>query len=335
MNQLKRKRSKRDGFCESPLFIFVVVADPDGGMVYLQVEQEPSQLAGLLFGGIRCARGFLLDCLSAPSALRMQALGGGFADRGFGTDSWSSSSTEGIDIMLSMDISGSMLAQDLKPNRLEAAKDVAASFINGRPNDNIGLVVFSAESFTQCPLTTDHAVLLNLFKDIQSGMIQDGTAIGLGLANAVSRIKDSQAKSKVIILLTDGSNNAGEIAPVTAAEIAKTFGVRVYTIGVGTQGMAPYPFQTAFGVQYQNIPVEIDEATLKQIAAITGGQYFRATDNASLKEIYAEIDQMEKTKISVQEFSKKQEEYKNWALLVFALLLIEILLRNTLLRNIP
>ena len=237
--------------------------------------------------------------------------------------------------MLSMDISGSMLAQDLKPNRLEAAKDVAASFINGRPNDNIGLVVFSAESFTQCPLTTDHAVLLNLFKDIQSGMIQDGTAIGLGLANAVSRIKDSQAKSKVIILLTDGSNNAGEIAPVTAAEIAKTFGVRVYTIGVGTQGMAPYPFQTAFGVQYQNIPVEIDEATLKQIAAITGGQYFRATDNASLKEIYADIDQMEKTKISVQEFSKKQEEYKNWALLVFALLLIEILLRNTLLRNIP
>lgn len=251
------------------------------------------------------------------------------------TNSWSNSSTEGIDIMLAMDISGSMLAQDLKPNRLEAAKDVAASFINGRPNDNIGLVVFSDESFTQCPLTTDHTVLLNLFKDIQSGMIQDGTAIGLGLANAVSRIKDSHAKSKVIILLTDGSNNAGEIAPVTAAEIAKTFGVRVYTIGVGTKGMAPYPFQTAFGVQYQNIPVEIDEATLKQIASTTGGQYFRATDNASLKEIYSEIDQMEKTKISVQEYSKKQEEYKNWALLVFALLLVEILLRNTLLRNIP
>ena len=247
------------------------------------------------------------------------------------TNSWSNSSTEGIDIMLAMDISGSMLAQDLKPNRLEAAKDVAASFINGRPNDNIGLVVFSAESFTQCPLTTDHTVLLNLFKDIQSGMIQDGTAIGLGLANAVSRIKDSHAKSKVIILLTD----LGEIAPVTAAEIAKTFGVRVYTIGVGTKGMAPYPFQTAFGVQYQNIPVEIDEATLKQIASTTGGQYFRATDNASLKEIYSEIDQMEKTKISVQEYSKKQEEYKNWALLVFALLLVEILLRNTLLRNIP
>ena len=251
------------------------------------------------------------------------------------TNSWQNSSTEGIDIVLAMDISTSMLAQDLKPNRLEASKDVASSFINGRPNDNIGLVVFAAESFTQCPLTTDHTVLLNLFKDIQPGIIQDGTAIGLGLANAVSRIKDSQAKSKVIILLTDGVNNTGEIAPVTAAEIAKTFGIRVYTIGVGTQGEAPNPFQTAFGIQYQNVPVEIDEQTLKQMAATTGGQYFRATDNASLKEIYSEIDKMEKTKISVQEYSKKQEEYKNWAILLFVLLLIEILLRNTLLRNIP
>lgn len=251
------------------------------------------------------------------------------------TNSWSNSSTEGIDIVLAMDISSSMLAQDLKPNRLEAAKDVAASFINGRPTDNIGLVVFASESFTQCPLTTDHTVLLNLFKDVQPGIIQDGTAIGLGLANAVSRIKDSQAKSKVIILLTDGVNNSGEIAPVTAAEIAQTFGLRVYTIGVGTQGEAPYPFQTAFGVKYQNVPVEIDEATLKQIASTTGGQYFRATDNASLKEIYSEIDKMEKTKISVQEYSKKQEEYKDWALLLFVLLLCEILLRNTLLRNIP
>lgn len=251
------------------------------------------------------------------------------------TNSWQNSSTEGIDIMLAMDISSSMLAQDLKPNRLEAAKDVAASFINGRQNDNIGLVVFAAESFTQCPLTTDHTVLLNLFKDIQPGIIQDGTSIGLGLANAVSRIKDSQAKSKVIILLTDGVNNAGEIAPITASEIAKTFGVRVYTIGVGTQGEAPYPFQTAFGIQYQNVPVEIDEPTLKQIAATTGGQYFRATDNASLKAIYEEIDQMEKTKISVQEFSKKQEEYMQWALLVLLLLLVEVLLKNTLLRNIP
>ena len=251
------------------------------------------------------------------------------------TNSWQNSSTEGIDIVLAMDISTSMMAQDLKPNRLEASKDVASAFINGSPNDNIGLVVFAAESFTQCPLTTDHTVLLNLFKDVQPGIIQDGTAIGLGLANAVSRIKDSQAKSKVIILLTDGVNNQGEIAPVTAAEIAKTFGVRVYTIGVGTQGKAPYPFQTAFGVQYMDVDVEIDEPTLKQIAATTGGQYFRATDNASLKEIYSEIDKMEKTKISVQEYSKKQEEYKNWAILLFSLLLVEILLRNTLLRNIP
>lgn len=251
------------------------------------------------------------------------------------TNSWENTSTEGIDIMLAMDISSSMLAQDLKPNRLEAAKDVASSFINGRPNDNIGLVLFSGESFTQCPLTTDHAVLLNLFKDIQSGMIQDGTAVGVGLANAVSRIKDSQAVSKVIILLTDGSNNMGDIAPVTAADIARVFGIRVYTIGVGTHGMAPFPFQTPYGIQYQNVPVEIDENTLKQISSTTGGQYFRATDNASLKDIYSEIDQMEKTKISVQQFSKKQEEYMNWALLAFALLLFEILLRYTLLRNIP
>ena len=272
-----------------------------------------------------------------PFALRMAAIAVLIIilARPQSTNSWQNTSTEGIDIVMAMDISSSMLAQDFKPNRLEASKDVAASFINGRPNDNIGLVVFAAESFTQCPLTTDHTVLLNLFKDIQPGIIQDGTAIGLGLANAVSRIKDSQAKSKVIILLTDGVNNAGEIAPVTAAEIAKTFGIRIYAIGVGTQGKAPYPFQTAFGVQYQDIDVEIDEPTLKQIASTTGGQYFRATDNNSLKEIYSEIDKMEKTKISVQQYSKKQEEYKNWALLLFALLLVEILLRNTLLRNIP
>ena len=272
-----------------------------------------------------------------PFALRMAAIAVLIIilARPQSTNSWQNTSTEGIDIVMAMDISSSMLAQDFKPNRLEASKDVAASFINGRPNDNIGLVVFAAESFTQCPLTTDHTVLLNLFKDIQPGIIQDGPAIGLGLANAVSRIKDSQAKSKVIILLTDGVNNAGEIAPVTAAEIAKTFGIRIYAIGVGTQGKAPYPFQTAFGVQYQDIDVEIDEPTLKQIASTTGGQYFRATDNSSLKEIYSEIDKMEKTKISVQQYSKKQEEYKNWALLLFALLLVEILLRNTLLRNIP
>ena len=251
------------------------------------------------------------------------------------TNRWDTRNTEGIDIMLAIDISGSMLAEDLKPNRIEAAKAVASSFISGRPNDNIGLVVFASESFTQCPLTTDHAVLLNLFKDINYGMIEDGTAIGLGIANAVSRIKDSKAISRVIILLTDGTNNRGEIAPVTAAEIAQTFGIRVYTIGVGTHGEAPFPRRTPFGVQYQNMPVDIDEPALKQIASITGGQYFRATDNASLQAIYKEIDQLEKTKISMQEYSKKQEEYLPLALLAFALLLFEILVRNTWLKNIP
>ncbi|MCC8154614.1 MAG: VWA domain-containing protein, partial [Tannerellaceae bacterium] len=250
------------------------------------------------------------------------------------TNNWETSSTEGIGIMMVMDVSSSMLAEDLKPNRLEASKDVAAAFINGRRNDNIGLVVFAGESFTQCPLTTDHAVLLNLLKDIQCYMVDDGTAIGMGLATAVNRIKDSQAISKAIILLTDGVNNRGEIPPVTAAEIAKAFGVRVYTVGVGRQGKAPFPIQTSRGVIYQNIPVDIDEPTLIQIANTTGGSYFRAENNKALKEIYEEIDKLEKTKISVQEYSRKQEEYTKWALLVFALLLIEIVLRNTLLRNI-
>lgn len=252
------------------------------------------------------------------------------------TNSWNTSTTEGIDIVLSLDISTSMLAEDLRPNRIEAAKDVAASFINGRPTDNIGLVIFAGESFTQCPLTTDHAVLLNLLKDIHCNMIEDGTAIGHGLATSVSRLKDSQAISKVIILLTDGTNNRGEIAPVTAAEIARTYGIRVYTVGVGTKGEAPYPFPSPMGgVRYQNIPVEIDENVLTQIAQITGGLYFRATNNKALKEIYAEIDQMEKTKMSIQEYSKKQEEYLRFALVGLLFFLFEILLRYTVLKNIP
>jgi Ca-activated chloride channel family protein len=251
------------------------------------------------------------------------------------TNSWNTTTTEGIDIALTLDISTSMLAEDLKPNRIEAAKEVAASFINGRPTDNIGLVVFSGESFTQCPLTTDHAVLLNLLKDVRCGMIEDGTAIGHGLATAVSRLKDSQAKSKIIILLTDGTNNRGEIAPVTAAEIAHAYNIRVYTIGVGTKGTAPYPYQTSIGIQYQNIPVEIDEATLTKIAQITGGLYFRATNTAALKEIYREIDQLEKTKMSVQEYSKRQEEYQLFALWGFLFFLLELLMRYTILRNIP
>jgi Ca-activated chloride channel family protein len=251
------------------------------------------------------------------------------------SNSWRNTTTEGIDIMMTLDISSSMLARDFKPNRIEAAKEVASTFISGRPSDNIGLVVFSGESFTQCPLTTDHAVLLNLFSGIQSGQLEDGTAIGLGLANAVTRLKDSKAKSKVIILLTDGSNNMGNIAPITAAEIAKTFGIRVYTIGVGTQGVAPYPVQTPYGIRYQNMPVEIDESILKRIAGMTGGTYFRATGNSKLKAVYDEIDQLEKTKLNVQEINKKHEEYTLLAWIAFFFLLSELLLRYFVLRKIP
>jgi len=250
------------------------------------------------------------------------------------TSNFQDVSTEGIDIVLALDISGSMLARDFKPDRLEASKNVATEFISGRPYDRIGLVVFSGESFTQCPLTTDHAVLINLMREIQSGMIEDGTAIGMGLANAVNRIKDSEAKSKVIILLTDGINNMGEIAPATAADIAKTFGVRVYTIGVGTQGMAPYPVQTPFGTQFQNMPVEIDEAILKEIAGKTGGRYFRATDNNKLVQVYKEIDQLEKSKIDVKQFIRKEEKFLVSALIAFCLIIIEILARSLILRNL-
>ncbi len=250
------------------------------------------------------------------------------------TDKFQNVETEGIDIILTLDISGSMLARDFKPDRLEASKNVATEFISGRPYDRMGLVVFSGESFTQCPLTTDHAVLINLMREIQSGMIEDGTAIGNGLATAVNRIKDSESKSKVIILLTDGINNRGEIAPATAADIAKTYGIRVYTIGVGTQGTAPYPVQTPYGLQFQNMPVEIDEAILKEIAGKTGGKYFRATDNNKLTQVYAEIDKMEKSKIDVRQFTRKQEKFLIPAIIAFILLALEVLLRHTIYKNI-
>ncbi len=250
------------------------------------------------------------------------------------TDRFQDVTTEGIDIILTLDISGSMLARDFKPDRLEASKNVATEFISGRPYDRIGLVVFSGESFTQCPLTTDHAVLINLMRELKSGMIEDGTAIGNGLATAVNRIKDSEAKSKVIILLTDGVNNRGEIAPATAADIAKTFGIRVYTIGVGSMGTAPYPVQTPFGVQYQNMPVEIDEAILREISQKTGGRYFRATDNNKLVQVYAEIDKMEKSKIDVRQFTRREEKFMIPAAIAFALLALEILLRLTIYKNI-
>lgn len=243
--------------------------------------------------------------------------------------------TEGIDIVMAMDISSSMLAKDFTPDRLDASKEVASQFISGRPSDRIGLVIFSGESFTQCPLTTDHAVLINLFKDIKCGMIEDGTAIGMGLATAVTRLKDSQAKSKVIILLTDGVNNTGSVAPITASEIAKTFGIRVYTIGVGTMGKALAPVQTNFGVVFDYVPVEIDEAILKQIATATGGKYFRATDNEKLKSIYAEIDKLEKSIIEVTDFTKRFDEYFALAIVAGILLLIEALARLTIFKTIP
>ncbi|MBK5286614.1 MAG: VWA domain-containing protein [Bacteroidia bacterium] len=243
--------------------------------------------------------------------------------------------SEGIDIVLCMDISGSMLAEDFKPNRIEAGKKVALDFIEGRENDRIGLVIFSGESFTQCPITTDHAVIKNLFKSVTTGLLNDGTAIGEGLATAVSRIKDSKAKSKVVILLTDGVNNAGSIAPATAGEIAKTFGIKVYTIGIGTNGTAPYPVKTPFGIQYQNMEVQIDEDILRQIANETGGKYFRATDNNKLKQIYAEIDRMEKTVIEVTEFRRKGEEFLPWVIAGLLLLFAEGFSRFTFLKSIP
>ncbi|MFZ4723880.1 MAG: vWA domain-containing protein [Paludibacter sp.] len=251
------------------------------------------------------------------------------------SNSWRTENTEGIDIMMALDISGTMMAEDLKPNRLEAAKSVASEFILSRPNDNIGLVIFSGESFTQCPLTSDHAVLVNLFKGVNYGLIEDGTAIGLGLANAVSRIKESKAKSKVIILLTDGSNNRGDIAPITAAEIAKTFGIRVYAIGVGSYGVVNIPVPTPMGIQYQQMQSEFDEKSLQSIAGMTGGKYFRATDNSKLRRIYQEIDQLEKTKINVREYSKKNEQFFLFSLMAFIFLILEVMLRNTLLRRIP
>lgn len=247
---------------------------------------------------------------------------------------WSSESTEGIDIMMALDISGTMMAEDLKPNRLEAAKQVATDFVLSRPNDNIGLVVFAGESFTQCPLTTDHAVLVNLFQSVKFGMIEDGTAIGLGLANCVNRMKDSPTKSKVVILLTDGSNNRGDIDPQTAAQIAQTFGIRVYAVGVGSHGQARVPVQTPYGTQYMMMDSEFDEATLRNIANATGGEYFRATDNSSLKRIYAQIDQLEKSKIRVREYSKRTESYAPFLTAALLCLLLDILLKCFALRTI-
>lgn len=321
-----------------PVFLYLLLIVPAIIVFYLIKQQKanaslrmpglsPFKSTGLtfrhylrhiLFGFRVIAVALLIYVLARPQA----------------TNKFQDITTEGIDIILTLDISGSMLARDFKPDRLEASKNVATEFISGRPYDRIGLVVFSGESFTQCPLTTDHAVLINLLRDIESGMIEDGTAIGNGLATAVNRIKDSNAKSRVIILLTDGVNNRGEVAPATAADIAKTFGIRVYTIGVGTKGMAPYPVQTPFGLQYQNMPVEIDEDILRSISELTGGMYFRATDNDKLIQVYKEIDKLEKSKIDVRQFSRKDEKYLIPAMIAFILVALEVLLRNTVFRNL-
>ena len=261
-------------------------------------------------------------------------------------DSMQNENVEGIDIMLAMDVSTSMLAEDLRDdskdiqNRIEAAKNVAAEFIAGRPNDNIGLTIFAGEAFTQCPMTIDHASLLSLLRNVQTdiaarGLIEDGTAIGMGLANAVSRLKDSKAKSRVVILLTDGSNNRGDLSPMTSAEIAQSLGIRVYTIGVGTNGTARYPMTVGSSVQYVQVPVEIDTKTLNDIANTTNGKFYRARNADELREIYHEIDKLEKSKIEVQRYSRRYEDYMKYGLIAFGALLLEILLRITIFRRIP
>lgn len=254
--------------------------------------------------------------------------------------SWGNRTSEGIDIMLALDVSTSMLAEDLKPNRIEAAKSVASEFISGRPDDNIGLTIFAGEAFTQCPMTTDHISLISLLNNVRTdiaarGLINDGTAIGMGLANAVSRLKDSKTKSKVVILLTDGSNNMGDISPLTAANIAKSMGIRVYTIAVGSRALAPYPMRVGGTVQYVNVRADVDATTLTEIASIANGHFYRATNNDELKKIYEDIDKLEKSKLNVKKFSKRYDVYQPFAIAAIISLLLELLLKLTVFRRIP
>ena len=252
-------------------------------------------------------------------------------------DSWSTSDVEGTDIVIALDVSTSMLAKDFKPNRFDCAKRVATQFVSGRDHDNIGLVLFAGESFTQVPMTMDNATLVNAIGQTEMGALEDGTAIGDGIATAINRIRDGKAKSKSIILLTDGSNNTGVVAPNTAADIARKFGIKIYTIGVGSNGSADYPvaIDYAGNIQYQRMPVVIDEATLKNIAATTGGKYFRATSGSVLSDIFKEIDQLEKTHMDVQRFTHTEDHYEPWALLLLGLLLLSLMLDYTMLRHIP
>lgn len=318
------------------LYLLLLLLPMIGWYIWKQRDMDTSIRLSTLNGFAKAPRTYKWYLRHVPFVLRTLAMAILIVAlaRPQSTDHWSNTTTEGIDIVVALDISSSMLAEDFKPNRLEAAKEDAIRFISGRPNDRVGLVVFAGESFTQCPLTTDHAVLINLINDVKSGMIEDGTALGVGLANSVSRLKESSAKSKVVILMTDGINNCGEIPPLTAADIAKAMGVRVYTIGVGTQGQAPYPFVDQFGNKhYQKVDVEIDEEVLSQIATQTDGRYFRATSNKRLQEVYEQIDQLEKSKIETREYSKKIEEYLPLILAGLALLAIELLMRNTILRT--
>lgn len=321
-----------------PYFFLLLLLVPLAVWLYLWREKRTATFTLSTIGAFRGRKvSWRTRLCWLPFALALLAFISGVVAlaRPQSSNAYSTESTEGINIVLALDISGSMLAKDLQPNRFEAAKSVAGEFVSSRPYDNIGLVVFAGESYTQCPLTTDHAVLLNMINGVEMGLVNDGTAIGSGLATAVNRLKEIKEGSKVVILLTDGTNNSGTIAPVTAAEIAASFGIRVYTIGVGTMGEALYPIQTYLGVEYVSMPVEIDEVSLKQIASATGGQYFRATDNNSLHKIYEEIDQLEKVKLKVESFTQKEELFPPYLWAALILLFAALLLRSTLFRRMP
>lgn len=327
-------------FFEYPnlLYLLLLLIPAAGYYIYREIKgNAPSlQVSTLLpFAGERKSLKHFLR--HVPFTLRMIAMAAIIVAiaRPRSSSDFETTNTEGIDIVLAMDVSTSMLARDFNPDRIAAARDIAVQFIAERPSDRIGIVVFAGEAYTQCPLTTDRITLINMMKEVQTGLIEDGTAIGNGLATAVARLKDSDAVSRVIILLTDGVNNRGEIAPLTAAEIARTYGVRVYTIGVGAQGMAPYPVMTPYGVQIQQVQVEIDEELLKQIATLTGGEYFRATDNTKLMSIYSQINQMEKSRTLVDSFPVYKELFMKYALIALAALALEYLLRWLVLRRIP
>lgn len=327
-------------FFEYPnlLYLLLLLIPAAGYYIYREIKgNAPSLQVSTLqpFAGERKSLKHFLR--HVPFTLRMIAMAAIIVAiaRPRSSSDFETTNTEGIDIVLAMDVSTSMLARDFNPDRIAAARDIAVQFIAERPSDRIGIVVFAGEAYTQCPLTTDRITLINMMKEVQTGLIEDGTAIGNGLATAVARLKDSDAVSRVIILLTDGVNNRGEIAPLTAAEIARTYGVRVYTIGVGAQGMAPYPVMTPYGVQIQQVQVEIDEELLKQIATLTDGEYFRATDNTKLMSIYSQINQMEKSRTLVDSFPVYKELFMKYALIALAALALEYLLRWLVLRRIP